>query len=461
MAQNVLFDDLDTLTAPFGAALDAHLGDVPRSRPNLLAGVSFGHGTPLLDDLLAGVGTGQRPDLLAGTTTGGSADLFGGTTVGGSANLWAGVGFGGATPGGGGGNILGNLFSGLGTAAHNLWEGVSPFNTNKPTPAAAPSTTPGSTAGGGPSAGMSPGVAKWAGQAQQTFGGLIDPDVMLAIMTNESGGDPNAYNSAGDAYGLFQQVGLGSNDPNTQFAAARKLAEEKLAGVNAAYAAHGLNPDERTRARDFALAWAGHFDYDTGLPNPNSRDVGSGQTAQQLGDIFLANYDRIKAGRQQAGAGSVPISAEGFAFPVVGYSQPVQLHWGSEEGGSDLMAAEGTPIVSMGAGTITDVSPNSLGGNTVTMKLDNGLIVYMAHLRDAPLVAAGQRVAAGAPLGYVGTTGNAAGGPAHLHIGIGYDIQAGSGPTGGLGTGFNAVDWLNQILNQTRGNTGGGGASYR
>ena len=151
---------------------------------------------------------------------------------------------------------------------------------------------------------------------------------------------------------------------------------------------------------------------------------------------------------QGGGAGHVPVTAAGFAFPVIGYSQPVQLHWGQEQGGADLMAAEGTPIVGMGDGVITDVSPNSLGGNTITMRLDNGLIVYMAHLRDAPLVQAGQRVAAGTPLGYVGTTGNAAGGPSHLHIGIGQDIQSGGGPTGGLGTGFNAVDWLNQILQQ-------------
>jgi hypothetical protein len=90
-----------------------------------------------------------------------------------------------------------------------------------------------------------PGVAKWAAQAQQVFGGLVDPDVMLAIMQNESGGDPNAYNKAGDAWGLFQQVHLGSNDPNVQFQAARKLAEEKIAGINAAYAKNGLNPDEQ------------------------------------------------------------------------------------------------------------------------------------------------------------------------------------------------------------------------
>lgn len=162
----------------------------------------------------------------------------------------------------------------------------------------------GGTVGSGPSSGMEAGVAQWAQQAQQTFGDIngLDPDTMLAIMTNESHGDPNVQNHQGyPAYGLFQLWDQPGLTVDQQFQAARQLAQQKLASIDAAYAAHGLNPDARTRARDFALAWGGHFDYGTGLPDPNSRDK-SGQTAQQLGDVFLANYDKIKAGRQQASA---------------------------------------------------------------------------------------------------------------------------------------------------------------
>jgi cell wall-associated NlpC family hydrolase len=303
MAERALFDDLDTLTAPFGSALDPHFGPAP-SRTNLYAGTSFGRpsGGGVLAGLLAGLDGGGRPNLLGGVSYGRGTDLLGGVSFGRSTDLFGGVSYGGGQSSGGGG-LLGGIFSGLGSKIHDLFAGAFDKDPNKP---ATPNPPPGggvTEGSGGPSSGMSPGVAKWAGQAQQTFGGLVDPDVMLAIMQNESGGDPNAYNGAGDAWGLFQQVGLGSSDPNTQFAAARKLAEQKLAQINASYAAHGLSPDERTRARDFALAWAGHFDYDTGQPNPASRDVGSGQTAQQLADIFLANYDRIKAGRTAGGAG--------------------------------------------------------------------------------------------------------------------------------------------------------------
>lgn len=159
--------------------------------------------------------------------------------------------------------------------------------------------------------GMAPNVARWDSQARQTFGDLLDPDIMLAIMTNESGGDPSAHNAAGDAWGLFQNVGLGAVAPDQQFAAARTLAQQKLASIAQSYAANGVNPDTRTRARDVALAWAGHFDYATGRPNPTSRDVGSGQTADQYAAIFLANYDRIKAGRQAPAGGQGVTAAPG------------------------------------------------------------------------------------------------------------------------------------------------------
>jgi hypothetical protein len=241
-------------------------------------------------DPFRGLGYGQDPFVRLG----GTGDPFG--KLGGSGDPFAGLNY-----GGGGGGPFG------------AFEAVSQRVRDRAQQAEAaaaagqPQTTGGTV--NGPSSGMSPGVAKWATQAQQVFGGLVDPDVMLAIMTNESGGDPGAKNPNYPAYGLFQLVGFGNGNPNWaadvdgQFAAARRLAEDKLRSINASYQAHGLNPDARTRARDFALAWAGHFDYSSGQPNTSSKDIVSGQTAQQLGDVFLANYDRIKAGRQQAGAG--------------------------------------------------------------------------------------------------------------------------------------------------------------
>lgn len=303
------------------------------------------------------------------------------------------------------------------------------------------------TQGGGPSTGMSAGVARWAGQTQQVFGGLMDPDVMLAIMENESGGR-DVQNAQGyPAYGLFQlweQPGLSIDQ---QFAAARKLAEQKLAGIAESYAANGLNPDERTRARDFALAWAGHFDYDTGRPNPSSRDVGSGQTAEQYGAIFLGNYDKIKAGRQQ-----VPAAGGGGGwFPVEGATSPLQTHHGAgERGATDIFAPTGTRVLAMTNGVVTGAGYSDVGGWWVSIQSDDGTEEYYAHLYQQPLVSAGQRVQAGSHLGGVGDTGNAKGTGSHLHVGKGYGIISGTGPQGGAGRDFDLITWLEQQRQQRR-----------
>jgi murein DD-endopeptidase MepM/ murein hydrolase activator NlpD len=433
----------------------------------------------LLDNVSGSLGRGDAPRHILG---GGFADPFGGMRYGGGvADPFAGLNYGGKADlgffGGGMGTDYGptaaqeNLFD---IAGRTRYDKAAKADTEARAKAAA-ATAIGSQVGGGPSAGMSPGVAKWAAQAQQTFGGLVDPDVMLAIMQNESGGDPNAYNKAGDAWGLFQQLHLGSNDPNVQFQAARKLAEEKVAGINAAYAKNGLNPDERTRALDFALAWAGHFDYGTGRMDPSSVDnLVGGQTSQQFADIFLGNYDKIKAGRAAGGAGTVQggsgMLAGAWAFPVVGYQGQIGTHWGTDElGASDIMAAAGTPIVAMHGGRVTDASYNNYGGNTVTIVDDQGRTYYYAHMQGPAAVAAGQTVAAGAALGAVGNTGDAAGGPTHLHIGIsapgtniklGKDAHGGAGWNWGTGPQDNAVGLLRWILSGG-GTTGGGGASYR
>jgi murein DD-endopeptidase MepM/ murein hydrolase activator NlpD len=144
-------------------------------------------------------------------------------------------------------------------------------------------------------------------------------------------------------------------------------------------------------------------------------------------------------------------------FPVVGWQGDIQNHWGtSERGATDIMAPSGTPIVAVRGGRVTWAGSDGLGGNNVLIHDDaSGLDFYYAHMRDAPLVRAGQTVTAGAPLGYVGNTGDAAGGPTHLHLGIGYGIIQGGGASGGAGKGFDAVGFLQSIYG--RGRRGGGG----
>lgn len=312
--------------------------------------------------------------------------------------------------------------------------------------AAVASGKAGGTGGGGPSVGLDPGVSQWADQTSQTFGDLGGwvPSAMLAIIQHESEGNPGAYNgaSAGGAWGLFQQMGLGSNDPNAQFAAAKQLLQEKLTMINASYQRLGINPDERTRARDIFLAWAGQFDPNTAGPN-NNRDEGNGQDAEAFLNGprgIMPMYDNIVKGRQQAptGGGGTGFAAitGGQPFPIMqgfgvtdyaeanpatyGYEtqfgmQPGQhtgIDWAAPVGTRVYSPRGGTVVFAGGSGYYTDtmnnVDPAHSGEYMVQM--DDGTQIILGHMSSISATV-GQRVNPG---DFVGLSGGSDG--AHIHI---------------------------------------------
>lgn len=95
--------------------------------------------------------------------------------------------------------------------------------------------------------------------------------------------------------------------------------------------------------------------------------------------------------------------------------------WGFPRGGArfhegtDLFAAAGTTIVAPLSGTVAFGS-NKLGGITFTITSPSGWVAYGAHLGST--IGSARQVTAGTPIGVVGSSGNAKGGPAHLHLGI-------------------------------------------
>jgi murein DD-endopeptidase MepM/ murein hydrolase activator NlpD len=96
--------------------------------------------------------------------------------------------------------------------------------------------------------------------------------------------------------------------------------------------------------------------------------------------------------------------------------------------GQDIFAPQGTRIFSATDGYIAHIGDNSLGGQTVSVIGAGGRVYYYAHLEAyAPHIAEGDFVSTQTLLGYVGTTGNAAGTPAHLHFGV-YDSGAAVNP---------------------------------
>ncbi len=87
--------------------------------------------------------------------------------------------------------------------------------------------------------------------------------------------------------------------------------------------------------------------------------------------------------------------------------------------GQDIFAPRGTPILSATEGYVVKIGEDSLGGQTVSVIGTGGRIYYYAHLEAyAPHLTEGDYVTTQTLLGYVGTTGNAAGTPPHLHFGV-------------------------------------------
>ena len=83
--------------------------------------------------------------------------------------------------------------------------------------------------------------------------------------------------------------------------------------------------------------------------------------------------------------------------------------------GIDMLAPLGTPIYAAQAGRF-EQNYNDLGGISALVYAANGDYTYYAHMSSYAGVADGATVAAGTMIGHVGNTGDAQGGPFHLHF---------------------------------------------
>lgn len=116
-------------------------------------------------------------------------------------------------------------------------------------------------------------------------------------------------------------------------------------------------------------------------------------------------------------------SGDGMSCPVAG-STAFGDTWGAPRSGGrshqgvDMMAAAGTPLVAVVAGSV-NFKTTQLGGNSIWLSGNNGTKYFYAHL--SAWEGSSRAVSQGEVIGYVGATGNA--GVNHLH----FEIHPGGG----------------------------------
>lgn len=247
----------------------------------------------------------------------------------------------------------------------------------------------------------------------------IDPDIAVAISRKERG--PRSGGWIGDQGSSFGPYNL------------------HLGGISHQNPGAGLGDVFRTQThldpRDIGNTWKQQVDFSLEY----ARDKSGWEPFHAAAALGYGIWDGIRSAVGNAA------SKLKYVFPIAGYSADPHKTYHTS-GATDLFAPRGTPVRDIADGRVTMVSSSGPGGNNLIIKGFDGLDYYYAHLDGPPSVNAGDYVAAGQTIGKVGNTGNAASTEPHLHLGIGYGIASGTGPTGGAGQNFNAQDFLSQIL---------------
>lgn len=111
-----------------------------------------------------------------------------------------------------------------------------------------------------------------------------------------------------------------------------------------------------------------------------------------------------------------------FTLPIGG-AQAFADTWGAPRSGgrrhkgTDVMAACGAPVVAVTDGVIGNLANRGNAGIMAYLRAPNGDVFFYAHLKGyAPGIGNGTRVTVGQKIGINGNSGNARGGPCHVHL---------------------------------------------
>jgi len=136
--------------------------------------------------------------------------------------------------------------------------------------------------------------------------------------------------------------------------------------------------------------------------------------ARERAAAAAAARARAEAAARAVGGGPLracPVGQPRVYYDDFGAPRP----GGRKHQGIDLLAPLGTPIYAAQSGRFEE-NYNDLGGISALVYAGNGDYTYYAHMSSYAGVPNGAHVAAGTMIGHVGNTGDANGGPYHLHF---------------------------------------------
>ncbi len=160
------------------------------------------------------------------------------------------------------------------------------------------------------------------------------------------------------------------------------------------------------------------------------------QALADAADQELQAAAEAQARQRNAALAALANSAEKYASKIAAHAwvlpvNPLLYHltarfgyasglWVSTHTGLDFAAPEGTAVMSIANGTVTDSGYDGSYGNRIIVTLNDGTEVWYCHL-SAYAVATGDAVRGGQVIGAIGSTGNVTG--PHLHL----EVRPGAG----------------------------------
>ena len=267
----------------------------------------------------------------------------------------------------------------------------------------------------------------------------------LGVRQYTQGGDPTVWivqtdlSDTARGRALLRHVTLGRADAIDQYRAAGADLEESQAALERRLgqqrkAVDGLRANEAQVAAELDKLAAAQQAYEAKLASDQAaaeRAAAQRPSAApppvQVGPVQVRPPEvNVRVPVPSAAPGGPSVIGSGpWICPVQGpraftndWGQP--RSGGRRHQGTDILSPRGTPIVANVSGTVS-AHNSGLGGISYYLRGDDGNTYFGTHLDR--LSGASGRVPAGTVIGYNGNSGNARGGPTHLH----FEIHPGGG----------------------------------